>query len=201
LFSANLLNLISPGSGFIITVRNSTLFARKVGIATGLGIVTSSIIHKTYTLLGFGLIVSKSEWLFNGIKYAGCAYLIYLGIKCFRPSYRTLPSFKKKKTIPGLSRINAFRMGFLTDILNPQASLCFITIVTATVSPKTPIKVQLLYGFALILTSLLWYMLLALFFSNYRLQSLLQQSQRWIEPLTGVVMIGLGIRLAQLTSP
>ena len=154
LYTINFLNLISPGAGCVLTLRNSTVYDRKTGIVTGFGIVASSVLHKTYTLLGFGLVVSQSDLLFNVIKFSGCFYLIYLGFQSWRHS--SLP-FKLnlidvKPSKKPLTTTQAFKMGFLTDLLNPQASLCFISIVSATISPQTPLKLQFFYGlFSLIL--------------------------------------------------
>ncbi len=204
LYSANLINLTSPGAGFTVTAHNSLSHSRKAGILTGLGIVTSSLIHKTYTFIGFGYFVAKTPWLFTTIKILGGTFLIYLGTKAFL-SLRNLATknprntFTQSEAQKSLSPFAAYRIGFLTDFLNPQASICFIGIVTATVSPSTPMNVQWLYCSTLLLTSLVWYTVVALFFSNKFLQQRLNNFKIFIESLAGVVLIALGAKLLILT--
>ena len=99
LYTANFLNLISPGAGFSIVVYNSNSISKKIGIVTAMGIVCSSIFHKTYTFMGFGLIISQNPYFFNLIKYIGCFYLFYLGINLLKNKNKKNSnySYKKKK--------------------------------------------------------------------------------------------------------
>lgn len=196
LFTINFLNILNPGPETALMIYNSSRYSRKVGLYTGLGIVASTIIHKTYTLLGFGMVVARSPTLFNIIKYAGSGYLIYLGLRAFFPSKKTR---EKTKHPRNLTAGKAFRTGFLMDILHPSASLFFMSIVAATVSTDTPLGVQAIYGVLLVLTSLCWYSAMALVFSNSRMQTSIQNMGGWVDKITGLALIGLGIRLAFLT--
>ena len=64
--------------------RNSLLPSRRTGVLTALGIAAGVCIHVSYTLLGVGLLIQQSLWLFNLIKLAGAAYLVFLGITMLR---------------------------------------------------------------------------------------------------------------------
>lgn len=199
LYTINLLNLISPGAGFAIMIRNSSFHSRKVGVFTAFGIVTSSLIHKSYTLLGFGLLVSETAWLFYTIKYAGAAYLFYLGAKTLNVhKINNIFRQKKPKDLVPLTSWGGFRVGFLVDLLNPSASLSFVCIVVATVSIDTPIEIRGLYGITLILTSLAWYLILAFSFSNKTLQNFIMKSHGWVERIMGASLIYLSIRMLSL---
>ncbi|ARN85158.1 LysE family transporter [Candidatus Nucleicultrix amoebiphila] len=202
LFTINALNVLSPGACFAVTVRNSAVYTRKVGVLTALGIAASSCIQKSYVLLGFGLFLAKNPTLFYIVKYVGCAHLIYLAFCCFKNSKKKIKPLSIGHALPHnqLSSFAAFRSGFLTDTLNPQASLGFMSIVVATVSPTTPISVQILYAVPLILTATLWYTTVALFFSNSALRTWFTKIQHWFERLMGSVLIGLSIRLAMITA-
>lgn len=197
LFAINFLNILSPGPETALMIYNSGRHSRKIGLYTGFGIVASTIIHKSYTLLGFGMVVARSPILFTTIKYAGSGYLLYLGYRAFFPGKKIMKKAEKPRT---LTPRKAFRMGFLMDILHPSASLFFMSIVAATVSPKTPLSVQVVYGTLLVLTSLCWYSALALVFSNSRLQATIQSMGNWVDRITGLALIGLGIRLAFLST-
>lgn len=203
LFSINFLNVISPGACFAIVVRNSAMYSRRVGVATALGVALSTCIQKTYVLLGFGLFISQRPVLFHVIKYIGCAHLAYLAYCSIRNSLKRKAEASHDPDTQGhvkpLSPLGAFRTGFLTDSLNPQASFGFMSIVLATVSPETPIEIQSIYAIFLVLTALVWYVLVALSFSNSYLRSWFRRVQHWFERLMGGILIGLSFRLAMIT--
>ena len=71
--------VISPGPDFAMVSRNSLLLSRRSGVLTALGIGAGVCVHVTYTLLGVGLLIQQSLWLFNLIKLAGAAYLAWIG--------------------------------------------------------------------------------------------------------------------------
>lgn len=99
-----------------------------------------------------------------------------------------------------ISKWGAYRSGFLTDALNPQASLGFMSIVVATVSPDTPISIQACYAIPLVLTATLWYTTVAVFFSLGHLRQWFQNVQHWFEGIMGGLLISLSFRLAMLTA-
>lgn len=77
----HLLAVISPGPDFIMITRNSLIYSRRTGIYSAIGLGLGILVHVTYSLVGIGLLISKSILLFNTIKYLGAAYLIYIGYK------------------------------------------------------------------------------------------------------------------------
>lgn len=79
-----LLAVISPGPDFAMVTRNSLMLSRRAGVLTALGIGLGVLVHVTYTLVGVGLLIQQSLWLFNAIKLVGAVYLIYLGVKMLR---------------------------------------------------------------------------------------------------------------------
>lgn len=78
--------IVVPGADFAVILRQSIVHGRRAAMMTGLGMGFSLLFHISYTILGLGLIVSQSLMLFSLIKWAGVAYLIYLGIMSFRSS-------------------------------------------------------------------------------------------------------------------
>lgn len=194
LWILNFVNLISPGPETALMIRNSSRFSRMVGLATGAGIVCSTMIHKTYSILGFGLFISQTPWLFKTLKIVASCYLIYLGIRAFLKKAKD--GSLKIKGPDHLTPKGAFKMGFMMDILHPSASLVFISILAKTVSPETPMSVQAVYGMLLILTSISWYSLQAYLFSHGLLKSTIEKYGHWLDWVTGFVFIIYGVRLA-----
>ncbi|HCI48573.1 MAG: hypothetical protein A2621_04225 [Alphaproteobacteria bacterium RIFCSPHIGHO2_01_FULL_41_14] len=203
LFLLNLMNLTSPGPETALMVHNSSYYSRRIGFYTGLGIVCSTMIHKTYSFLGFGAFISKSPFLFNTLKYAGGAYLAYLGVKMLlSPKRLVSANGEDNEYITHLKKMTpkkAFRMGFTIDILCPSASLVFISIVAATVAPETPLSIQFMYGGLLVLSSLTWYSLQSLVFSQSVIKKALEKSGCWVNRVMGVYMVYFAFKLITRT--
>ena len=81
--------IVVPGADFAVVLRQSVADGRGPAMMTGFGMGLSLLFHISYTILGLGLIVSRSLMLFGLIKRAGVAYLVYMGAKSFRE-----PGFK-----------------------------------------------------------------------------------------------------------
>lgn len=140
-----LLVIISPGPDFAIICRNSLVYSRKTGIYSALGLASGILVHVTYSLVGIGLIISKTIILFSAIKLLGAVYLIYIGYKSLRaePDNKLNQKFNMKKDI---SKFAAVRMGFVNNVLNPKVTLFFLSLFTQVINPHTPLSVKIWYG-------------------------------------------------------
>ena len=189
--------VISPGPDFAMVSRNSLLLSRRTGVLTALGIAAGVCIHVSYTLLGVGLLIQQSLWLFNLIKLAGAAYLIFLGIKMLRAKPATGEEMASQ---PALSSLGALRTGFLTNVLNPKTTIFIVSLFMQVVQPQTPLAVQLGYGAFIVLAHALWFSAVALFFSSASVRSRLLAVRHWIDRIFGGLLVGFGMLLA-LTQP
>lgn len=203
LYIANFLNLLSPGVETTLMFRNSALFSRKIGFFTGLGIVLGSFIHKAYSFFGFGMVVARSPFLFNTIKFIGAGYLVYVGVMTFLPHVNAKKTLAQKYILAmhnkELTPLKAFRMGLVVDLLHPMASLFFISLLATTVSEETPLSIKGLYALSLVATSFIWYTCQAFFFSTPKFSSFFQKRKQLIDRISGGVLIGLAMKIAFLT--
>ena len=189
--------VISPGPDFAMVSRNSLLLSRRTGVLTALGIAAGVCIHVSYSLLGVGLLIQQSLWLFNLIKLAGAAYLIFLGIKMLRAQPATGEEMASQ---PALSSLGGLRTGFLTNVLNPKTTIFIVSLFMQVVQPQTPLAVQLGYGAFIVLAHALWFSAVALFFSSASVRSRLLAVRHWIDRIFGGLLVGFGMLLA-LTQP
>lgn len=190
----HLLAVISPGPDFAVVIRNSVSAGRQAGLVTALGVGSGIFLHVAYSLLGIGIIVSQSVWLFNLLKLLAGAYLLYIGIKALRAKPQAVTDI----TLPALSLAprKAFGVGFITNGLNPKATLFFLSLFTLVISPQTPILVQAGYGLYLALATTLWFCLVALLFSQPAVRRGFARLGHWFDRLMGAVLVGLGLHLA-----
>lgn len=193
----HLLAVMSPGPDFAMVTRNSLLYSRKSGVYTSLGLGMGIMVHVTYCLLGIGLLISQSIILFNIIKYIGAMYLIYIGYKSLRAKpQNTQETAGIASAEKILTPLNSVRSGFLTNVLNPKATLFFLAVFTQVINPVTPKLIQLLYGVEMVIMTFAWFALVSLFFSHSRIKTRITKIQHHIERFTGAVLIMLGIKVA-----
>jgi len=188
-----LLAVISPGPDFAMVTRNSLMLSRRAGVLTALGIGLGVLIHVTYTLVGVGLLIQKSLWLFNAIKLAGAVYLIYLGVKLLRaqPSGGLADS-----AVAPLSDAAALRTGLLTNTLNPKTTVFIVSLFMQVVRPDTPLMVQIGYGGFISVAHMAWFGLVAMCFSAGAVQERLLAVRHWIDRTFGALLVGFGVLLA-----
>lgn len=185
--------VISPGPDFAMVSRNSLLLSRRTGVLTALGIAAGVCVHVTYTLLGVGLLIQPSLWLFNLIKLAGAAYLIFLGIKMLRAKPTTDEVLVAQ---PALSSLGALRTGFLNNVLNPKTTIFIVSLFMQVVQPQTSLAVQLGYGAFIVLAHAVWFSAVAIFFSTDSVRGRLLAVRHWIDRVFGGLLVGFGMLLA-----
>ncbi|MFE1905912.1 LysE family translocator [Streptomyces gardneri] len=187
------LAVISPGADFAMTVRNSYLYGRTAGVLAAVGIALGVLVHVTYTMLGVGLLVSRSPMLFTAMKLIGAAYLVYIGYRTFVTKTQVDIDLSGDG---GLSKAGALRTGFLTNALNPKTMLFVLSTYTQVVSADTPVFQQVGYGLFMSFAHLVWFALAALLFSHQNLRARLLQRQSVLNKVIGTVLVGLGMVLA-----
>lgn len=194
---AHLLAVASPGPDFTIVVHQSVRRGRTVAIATALGIGTGIFVHVGYSLLGLGVLVASSQTWFDAVKYAGAAYLVWLGGKSLaaRPwgGFSPDPAGAQPEQA-GFWK--GFTTGFLVNILNPKAALFFIALFATVIDPRTPRLIQGLYGVWMALATMLWFCMVAVFFTRPAVRCAFLRFGVWFDRLMGVLLIGLAVRLA-----
>ena len=191
-----LLAVMSPGPDFLIVTRNSILYSKRVGLCTALGIALGTIVWVAASLLGIALVISKTVWLFNIVKWLGAAYLVYLGIKSFRKSKDTVVK-ENTGELPGHITARAgFWNGFLTNLSNPKAALFFVSFFSVMITPETPGVLRAAYGLEISGIALLWFSLLATVLSTTRIKGVFENISTVLRRVTGALFIALGIKLA-----
>ncbi len=192
----HLLAVASPGPDFAVVVRESVARGQRSGSWTAVGVGAGILVHVGYSLLGIGLIVSQSIMLFNLFKWLAAAYLFYLGYQALRAKPMSAESLSCAEAAVPLSSRRSFVMGFVTNGLNPKATLFFLSLFTVVIDPHTPLAVQAGYGLYLAFATGLWFCLVAWLFSRERVRAGFARMGHWFDRMTGAVLIGLGIRLA-----
>jgi RhtB (resistance to homoserine/threonine) family protein len=188
--------IVAPGADFALVVRQSIVHGRRAAIASSVGIGCSLLFHIGYTIIGLSLIISQSLLLFGALKWIGAAYLIYIGVKSF-----SAPALSVDLTADGDagsrgSLTGPFLTGFVTNALNPKALLFFLSIFSALVSHETPALVQATYGLGMAVALISWFVVVSYVFTLRSVRERFTAWGRWFNRVTGLIFIGLGLKLA-----
>jgi len=191
----HLLAVMSPGPDFALISRNSFVYSRKTGIYSAIGLALGILVHVAYSLIGIGLIISKSIILFSTIKLLGAAYLIFIGYKSLKSKLNNLSQEQLSKT-RDLDRFSAIKMGFLTNALNPKVTLFFLSIFTQVIDPQTPFAIRLLFGLEMSSMTFVWFSFVATILSHQAIKARFAALHHHIEKIFGIILIALGVKIA-----
>ncbi len=197
------LGVMSPGPDFAMVMRNSLVYSRRTGLLAAAGLTTGILVHVTYSLLGIGLVISRSLVLFNIIKLAGAGYLIYIGVKSLMAKkHEPSPEDDSAQTTAekDLDTFAALKLGFLTNVLNPKVTLFFLALFTQVINPETPVGFKMVYGAVMSLQTFMWFGFVALVLTHKRVNRLFSGIKHYLERVFGVILIALGLKVALGTS-
>ena len=190
--------IVSPGADLAMVMRQSLVHGRRQAIITSVGIGSALMFHVSYTILGIGLIISQSIYLFNIVKWCGVAYLIYIGIKSLRAgktdiSVQAVSAADEERKQSGLK---AYMLGFAANALNPKPVFFFLSIFSTVVSAHTPMLVKFGYGLVMASCLIAWFIGVSIFMTTPRMRAAFSKSSQWIDRASGLVFIALGLKLA-----
>lgn len=127
--AAALLLAITPGPGIFYVLARSLAGGKREGILSSLGTFVGGLFHVFAAALGLSAILAASAVAFHTVKYAGAAYLVWLGIRMIRTR-------NAEMTVEAASPSKrAFRQGILTEVLNPKTALFFLSFIPQFVAP------------------------------------------------------------------
>lgn len=196
----SLIVIITPGPDTALTIRNALMGGRPAGLATALGVGSGQAIWALAASLGLTALLVAAKPVFLIISYAGAAYLIYLGVQALRSAWsrRTAPPD------PGVPLASprrlaapvAYRQGIISNLGNPKMVVFFASLLPQFVAADAnAFATLLLLGATFVLLTIAWLsfyvVLLGLAGRALRLGGV----RRAIEAVTGVVLIGLGLKI------
>lgn len=191
---------VSPGVDSLLTVRNAARSGLTGGIVTSFGICCGLFAHALLSSLGISVILLQSAWLFEGLKLAGAAYLIWLG-------WGSLRQIRRSRNDPTAAIVQVpseasswwrcWLEGLLSNLLNPKTIIFYMAFLPQFVDPAGNVLSQSLWLAALhFLIAMSWQSLLALLTCRVQGWVRMPGLRALCHGVTGLVMIGLGVRLA-----
>ena len=191
LISITLLAAMSPWPDFIVVMKNAIYWKRQ-WYFTALWVACAIMIHISYCALWIGIIISQSIILFQIIKVLWALYLIFLSYQLLKSKWVQDSNIKPGQA---LSNIWAFRQGFITNAMNPKATLFFLSVFTQLISPDTSISTQFLYGIVMALTAGTWFAILTTIINLKLVMQNILKIQNYLNKIFWVFLAILGLKI------
>jgi threonine/homoserine/homoserine lactone efflux protein len=185
---------LTPGPDMLYVVARSTGEGRRAGVVSSLGIAAGSLVHLALVVAGVAGLLAAVPAAFEAVRWAGAAYLVYLGVR----SLRAAAEDGETRVAPA-PLWAVFRQGVVTNVLNPKVAVFFLAFLPQFTDPaRGSVEAQLVFlGLLFNLTGTAVNVLVALAASRVgRWTRAHGGASAWLRRLPGAVFIALGLRLA-----
>ena len=192
---SSLIIILTPGQDMILVMSQSISHGKKAGIITAFGVSCGLLVHTLLASIGLGSLLMASSWLFDFIKILGAAYLIYIG-------YQLLFSKTPKlaiKALPKVSYKKMFLQGAITNIMNPKIVIFYFSYLPQFVTLNTGNESLQLLILGITYAILAFFVKAPIGFISGTLSLQIQARPKvlqYINKTSGLILIGLGIKLA-----
>ncbi|MGY8526464.1 LysE family translocator [Paracidovorax citrulli] len=196
---AVLLLNITPGPDTAYIVGRSVAQGRLAGVMCSLGVNAGCCVHALATAFGLTAVLAASPLAFAIIKYAGAAYLTWLGLRLLLARPGSTGENREVRADDRRGMRGLFLQGFITNVLNPKVILFFVSFFPQFVDPRAEQQALafLTLGAILVAMSTVWNTLVAWTAGTLsRRASRAPGLKRWLDRVVGAAFIGLGARLA-----
>ena len=197
--AASLALIVVPGPDMIYVATRGIARGRRAGLISTAGVCSGVCVHTVLAAVGLSAILANSAAAFSVVKYAGAAYLIYLGIRSFLDKESFAVPDAAPEHNPPTKAWTLFRQGAISDLLNPKIALFFLAFLPQFAGPASENVGLRLLALGLTFTLLTFLIFGAVAFFSGSLGSWLRSSPRFaaaLRWLTSSVLVGLGLLLA-----
>lgn len=195
--------IVVPGPDTAVVTKNVLVHGRRAALGTSLGVSTGLAVWTVAAAVGLASVVRASAVAFTVLKLIGALYLIWIGLQALRAARDAQPGVQISKTDRStMGALGGFRQGFLSDLANPKIGVFFTSLLPQFVDPGHSVLFPFLaLGAVFVLMTLLW--LVAYCVLAARAAQTLQRPRvrAALDRITGIVLIGLGLRLAMERRP
>jgi threonine/homoserine/homoserine lactone efflux protein len=192
--------VIAPGPDTLLVLRNAARGGRRSGLATAAGTVTGLLVWAAAAALGLAALVRASQIGYLAVRWAGAAYLVFLGSRLIIQRRQRRDNRKDAagaRAVADSRPLAGYLTGAGTNLLNPKVGVFFVSLLPAFIPHGVPVApAALILGSVFLAEGILWLGVITLL--GGRLSVVLSRAsvRRRMEQLTGLVMIGFGVRLA-----
>lgn len=189
---------ITPGPDMALVLRNGVRGGSRAAWWTGLGCCTGIACYASATTAGLSALLIASHAAFTTLRVVGGVYLAYLGATVLWLARRHM-TVATAETPAAVTRRTAYRQGLVTNLLNPKIALLFLTLIPQFVSTGEPaVRTTGELAGTFLVIAVVWWRVFSLAVGALGRVLARPRVRATLERLTGVVLIGLGVRVVLL---
>ncbi|MGE0313377.1 MAG: LysE family translocator [Lautropia sp.] len=193
--AASVAVIATPGQDMILVMSRSITLGTRAGVATAAGVSLGLVGHTILATLGLGALLRTSEWLFAAIKFAGAAYLLYLGIQLLLTRSARIVAAESAQQ----SRFRLLVAGAASNIGNPKIAIFYFAFLPQFVVPSARHPALTIFALGLLFAAITFFIKGPVAVFAGRLSIWFQSRPRALIGLyrfSGLIMVGLAARLA-----
>jgi threonine/homoserine/homoserine lactone efflux protein len=188
--------IVIPGPDFAVVTKNTLVGGHRRGRWTALGVSSSNLVQGTAAACGLSALVIKVQPLFEAIKWAGVAYLAYLGVQAFRSARRGEYAPLDGDDPGPAHHVAGWRQGFISNITNPKVLVFYLAVLPQFLTPGAGLGWLLVLAWSHAVLSLAYLLVLVTGLHSARRLLMRRRVRRTLDATTGAVLIGFGAKLA-----
>jgi len=198
---AALLTII-PGADTALVTKNAITRGRTAAFFTTFGICLGCLCHATASALGLSVVLRESARLYEWVKLAGAAYLVYIGVRSLwtarkKPNGFAASELGTEARAGDTGLLRSFTEGLFTNLLNPKVAIFYLTFLPQFIAPgESVLRKSLLLASIHVLMGLLWLCSYATLLDRMSAVLTRPSIRRRLEAFTGAVLVAFGLRLA-----
>jgi threonine/homoserine/homoserine lactone efflux protein len=189
--------IVIPGPDFAVVTKNTLVGARRRGRWTALGVSSSNLVQGTAAAFGLSALIVKVQPLFEAIKWAGVAYLAYLGLQAIRSARRgEYAPLDDDNPANAAQNVAGWRQGFISNITNPKVLVFYLAVLPQFLTPGAGLGWLLVLAWSHAVLSLAYLLVLVTGLHSARRLLVRRKVRRSLDATTGAVLLGFGAKLA-----
>jgi threonine/homoserine/homoserine lactone efflux protein len=189
--------VLIPGPDFAVVTKNTLVGGRRRGRWTALGVTSSNLVQGTAAAFGLSALIVRLQPLFQTIKWAGVAYLVYLGVQALRSARRGQYAPLDGDGSAGTAQnVAGWRQGFISNITNPKVLVFYLAVLPQFLTPGAGLGWLLLLAWTIAALGLGYLLVLITGLHSARRLLTRRKVRRTLDATTGAVLLGFGARLA-----
>jgi threonine/homoserine/homoserine lactone efflux protein len=189
--------ILIPGPDFAVVTKNTLAGGRRRGRWTALGVFSSNFVQGSAAACGLGALIVRAQPVFQAIKWAGVAYLLFLGVQAIRSAVRGQYA-PLNGAEPGVTRQGAvgWRQGFLSNITNPKVLVFYLAVLPQFLTPGASLGWLLTLAWSHAVLGLGYLLILIAGLNRAKRLLMRRRVRRGLDATTGAVLLGFSAKLA-----
>jgi threonine/homoserine/homoserine lactone efflux protein len=188
--------VLVPGPDFAVVTKNTLVGGRRRGSWSAAGVASSNATQGVAAAAGLGAVIVRVEPLFEAVKWAGIAYLLFLGGQAFRSALRGQYPQQWTDAAGDARSLRGWRQGYLSNITNPKVLVFYLAVLPQFLGSHAPFLTLLVFALSHAVLSLLYLLVLVTGLNRVRRVLARRRVRRGLDVATGTALVGFSVKLA-----